>query len=69
MKEAFAKCYPDLMEQNGNIKYPIDDALLRKMPQLHEIDEFLQRPKLKKIFMTDSEAFEDLLQIWEFASN
>ena len=69
MKEIFVKCYPDLIDSNGNIKYPIDDRLIRKMPQLHDIEDFPKRPKLHKIFMTDSSAFEDLLQIWEFASN
>lgn len=68
LKVIFQSCYPEYIDGNGNIKYPIDDALLRKMPQLHDIEEST-RPKLFRVFMTDSAAFEDVLQIWEFASN
>jgi len=39
------------------------------MPLLHDVDKIPERPKLHKIFMTSSEAFEDIMQIWEFASN
>jgi hypothetical protein len=69
MKKIFATCYPDLVDSNGNVKYPIDDAIIRKMPLAHDIEVIPQRPKSHKVFMTNSEAFEDLLQIWEFASN
>lgn len=69
LKKIFVSCYPENVDDNGNIKYPIDDAILRKMPELHDIDKIPKRPKLHKVFMSDSEAFEDVLQIWEFASN
>lgn len=57
------------MDGNGNIKYPIDDRLLRKMPLLHDIETLPQRPKLHKVFLENSQEFEDLMQIWEFAAN
>lgn len=68
-KSIFQSCYPELVDGNGNIKYPIDDKLLRKTPLLHDIEVIPKRPKLLRVFMTNSEAFEDILQIWEFASN
>lgn len=39
------------------------------MPELHDIDQIPERPKLFRVFLSDSEEFENLLQIWEFASN
>ncbi len=69
LKTIFSECYPDLVDANGNIKYPISDRLLRKMPQLHDIEEIPKRPKLFKVFLENSEEFEDILQIWEFSSN
>ena len=69
MRKIFKECYPELVDSNGNIKYPIDDAIIRKMPFVHDVEKVPQRPKSHKIFMTNSEAFEDILQIWEFSSN
>jgi hypothetical protein len=69
LKVIFQGCYPELVDGNGNIKYPINDNLLRKMPELHDIHELPERPKLFKVFLEDSGEFEDLMQIWEFASN
>jgi len=70
LKAIFQECYPGLVDLNGNIKYPINDKLLRKMPILHDIDEIPTRPKMFKVFLYENpEEFEDLLQIWEFASN
>lgn len=69
LRKIFRACYPELVDSNGSIKYPIDDAIIRKMPMVHDIEKIPVRPKSHKIFMTNSEAFEDILQIWEFSSN
>ena len=69
LKNIFRDCYPELVDGNGNIKYPIKDSLLRKTPLLHDIDVILERPKLHRVFMKNPQAFEDLMQIWEFACN
>jgi hypothetical protein len=69
LKKIFRDCYPELVDGNGNIKYPIKDSILRKTPLLHDIDVIPERPKLHRVFMKNSHAFEDLLQIWEFACN
>lgn len=69
LKKIFKNCYPELVDSSGNIKYPIDDALILKMPLVHDLDKIPEKPKSRKIFIDSSERFEDILQIWEFASN
>lgn len=69
MKTIFQEWYPELVDSSGNIKYPINDKILRKTPLLHDVEEIPNKPKLFKVFLSDSKQFEDLMQIWEFASN
>jgi len=35
----FARNFPDLIEKNA-IKYPIEDKLITKMPELHGAENF-----------------------------
>lgn len=65
----FSKCYPELVEKNS-IKYPIDDQLILKLPELHGVfsEKDNSKPKPYKI-LVNSEEFEQLLYIWEFCNN
>lgn len=63
----FKQLYPDLIEKN-QIKYPIDDRLIKKMPDLHGGSCIKQTPDLKSIII-EHEDFENLLYIWEFFNN
>lgn len=49
------------------MKYPIPDALIVKMPELHG-GLMREKPKPMKIDM-DAEEFERILYIWEFCNN
>ena len=64
---AFKKYYPDLVDKNS-IKYPIDDKLIAKMPELHGSSQLKASPTFKKVTL-DSQDFENLLYIWEFLCN
>mmetsp|Transcript_1914 Transcript_1914/g.1301 ORF Transcript_1914/g.1301 Transcript_1914/m.1301 type:complete len:141 (-) Transcript_1914:2530-2952(-) len=57
--------YPELVEKNS-IKYPIDDQLILKLPELH--GGYQEKPQGKDILVS-SDNFEQLLYIWEFLNN
>jgi hypothetical protein len=63
----FKKYYPELMDKN-QIKYPIDDKLIVKMPELHSNSTLKEPPTCKKVLL-EPEDFENLLYIWEFFNN
>ena len=63
----FKQLYPDLVEKN-QIKYPIDDRLIKKMPEIHGSTTLKPPPKSKDILL-EPEEFENLLYIWEFFNN
>ena len=63
----FKELYPELVEKN-QIKYPIDDKLVKKMPDLHGAHMIRDPPNFKKVIICNQE-FEDLLYIWEFFNN
>ena len=58
--------YPELVERN-TIRYPIPDALILKLPELHG-GLMKEKPQALKIII-DAEEFEQLLYIWEFCNN
>jgi len=49
------------------VRYPIPDALIEKMPELHG-GVMRAKPKPMKIDMSAGE-FEGILYIWEFCNN
>ena len=55
------------MEKN-TIKYPIDDKLILKMPELHGSLSLKTPPNFKSVLI-EAEEFENLLYIWEFFNN
>jgi hypothetical protein len=55
------------MDKNS-IKYPIDDKLIKQMPDLHGAHMVKDAPVLNTILM-DTVDFENLLYIWEFLIN
>jgi len=63
----FKQLYPDLIEKN-NIKYPIDDRLIKKMPDLHGVNTLKETPTFKQVLL-EADQFENLLYIWEFFNN
>ena len=65
--QIFKQLYPELMEKN-QIKYPIDDRLIQKMPDLHGAHCFKEGPDFHSILIPYEE-FENLLYIWEFFNN
>jgi hypothetical protein len=56
-----------LVEKN-TIKYPIDDRLILKMPELHGSSTLKPAPGLQSVLI-DSEQFENLLYVWESFNN
>jgi len=58
--------YPEYVERNS-VRYPIPDALIAKMPELHG-GVLKSKPTPMKIRM-ETEDFERLLYIWEFGNN
>ena len=54
------------MERNS-VRYPIPDALIEKMPELHG-GVMRAKPTPMKIDMS-AEDFERILYIWEFCNN
>jgi hypothetical protein len=67
MLKIFAKHYPELVDKN-NIKYPIEDKLIKKMALLHGAEEFPEKPVPKKVSL-QGQRFENLLYVWEFCNN
>jgi hypothetical protein len=63
----FKQLFPDLVDKN-TIKYPIDDRLIKKMPDLHGAHLLKPVPEFKSI-LVDHQDFENLLYIWEFFNN
>lgn len=63
----FSNNYPELIEKNS-IRYPIEDTLIRKLPELHGATNIVQKPQMHPILL-DAEDFERLLHIWEFCNN
>jgi hypothetical protein len=63
----FRQLYPDLIEKNS-IKYPIDDKLIKQMPNLHGAHMVKEPPQFQQIILVSQE-FENLLYIWEFFNN
>lgn len=64
--QIFSKLYPELVEKN-TIKYPIEDALISKTPELHG---GLPPPKPKPYkVLIDADSFEKILYVWEFCNN
>lgn len=67
LMKIFQRNYPELVE-NGNIKYPIEDSLIEKMPQLHGSQNIPEKPKPQPMFITGKE-FDEIIFIWEFMNN
>lgn len=63
----FVKLYPELVERNS-VKYPIEDALIAKLPELHGATQLKPKPAAKKVLL-DGADFDRLLYIWEFCNN
>ena len=63
----FSSLYPELVDKNS-IKYPIEDNLIQKLPQLHGATNLVSKPSMHSILL-ESEEFERLLHIWEFCNN
>lgn len=59
--------YPDLVEKSS-IKYPIEDNLISKLPELHGATNLTPKPDMLEIQIASDE-FERLLHIWEFCNN
>lgn len=55
------------MDKN-TIKYPIDDRLIIKMPELHGLANLKPSPVLTKV-LVGCEQFENLLYVWESFNN
>ena len=64
--QIFSMTYPELVERN-TIRYPIPDALILKLPELHG-GLMKDKPKPLRILI-EAEEFEQLLYIWEFCNN
>ena len=62
----FSQLYPEYVEKNS-VRYPIPDALLAKMPELHG-GIVSVKPVPMKIDM-EAEDFERALYVWEFCNN
>ena len=63
----FSNNYPELIEKNS-IKYPIEDTLIQKLPELHGALNVVQKPQMHPILL-EADEFERLLHIWEFCNN
>lgn len=40
----FTKHYPELVDKNNSIKYPIEDKLIKRMPELHGAENLPDKP-------------------------
>lgn len=67
MMKIFSKHYPELVDKNS-IKYPIEDKLIKKMPELHGAENLPEKPFGKKVLIEGSQ-FENLMYVWEFFNN
>lgn len=67
MFQLFQKNFPEYVEKN-QIKYPIRDELILKLPLLHSSENMPPKPVPKKILLEEL-PFENLLYIWEFCNN
>ncbi len=67
MFKVFASHYPELVDKN-TIKYPIEDSLIKRYPELHGAEKFPEKPIPKRV-LVDGPTFEKLLYIWEFFNN
>jgi len=65
--KVFADTYPELVEKNS-IKYPIEDLLIQKVPNLHGAENQPPKPEPRRVLI-DGASFERLLYVWEFANN
>jgi hypothetical protein len=63
----FTRHYPELVDKNS-IKYPIEDKLIKKMPELHGAENFPLKPEPKNVLI-EGKSFENLIYIWEFFNN
>ena len=48
--EIFSKLYPELVEKNS-IKYPIEDNLIKKLPELHGATQNVLKPQMHKVII------------------
>ena len=64
--QLFSMTYPELVERN-TIRYPIPDALILKLPELHG-GLMPEKPKPLRVLI-EADEFEQLLYIWEFCNN
>jgi hypothetical protein len=44
----FSSSHPELIDKNG-VKYPIEDGLLLRLPQLHGATTIQPKPQMKQI--------------------
>lgn len=65
--QIFTDMYPHLVK-GKQIQYPIDDKLIKLMPELHSSHMLKPPPQMKKV-ITSCDVFENLLYIWEFFNN
>ena len=63
----FSKLYPELVERS-TVKYPIEDGLISKLPELHGATFFKPKPTPRKVLLSGEE-FDKLLYVWEFCNN
>jgi hypothetical protein len=64
--QIFSQGYPEYVERNS-VRYPIPDALIEKMPELH--GGLSQSKPLPMKIDCDADDFERILYIWEFCNN
>jgi hypothetical protein len=63
----FSKLYPELVERSS-VKYPIEDSLITKLPELHCANGIRSKPQPHRVLLSADE-FDQLLFIWEFCTN
>ena len=50
LMKIFTRHYPELVDKNS-IKYPIEDKLIKKMPELHGAENMPEKPTGKKVLI------------------
>lgn len=65
--QIFSKLYPELVDRT-TVKYPIEDSLIAKLPELHGVVNLRTKPSPCKIQILSNQ-FDSLLYIWEFCNN